>query len=77
MTDSKTFHQLRRLDARLRELENFNNDMSNYISEIQQDFTDRHDLLVSQVNTFMHEIIVKIEKLEHTNKKAKNEEKVS
>ena len=64
--NDKTFQQLRRLDARVRELENLNNEMSNFISEIEQDFTQRHDLLVDQVNTFMHEYMSKIENLEQS-----------
>jgi len=69
--NDKTFHQLRRLDARVRELENLSNEISNYIAEMQQELNDKHDLLVDQVNTFMHEYLSKIEKLErlHDEKK--------
>ena len=56
---------LRRLEARIIEAENFDNEMSHYISEMHQELTDRHDTLVSQLNAFMHEAVAKIEKLEH------------
>ena len=65
----QNYHKFKRIEARIKELEESSNSMSNFIAELEQDFSERHDLLVDQVNTFMHEFIVKIEKLEQTSLK--------
>jgi len=58
------YRDVKRLEAKIKHLEEFCHELSNYISDMQHSSNDKSDLLTSQINTFTKEVRLKIEKLE-------------
>jgi hypothetical protein len=58
------YYKIKRLEARVDQLEEFCHELSNYISEMQHNSTESHDSLVDQVNKFLHETVVKMEDMD-------------